>query len=122
NHDNARKFMPSWAFDFRTNPNSANPLGSQTQGHSPFMALLPYLEQQTVTNAMNTNLHASDPTNWPPRWGNSPAASASVPSYLCPSAPTRTIDYSPYFASLGLANKGPFVIGWANNIWVWAAV
>jgi prepilin-type N-terminal cleavage/methylation domain-containing protein len=111
NHENTRKYMPSWAFDFRTNPNSANPLGSQTQGHSPFMALLPYLEQQTVTNAMNTNLSVNDPTNWPPPWGNSPAASASVPSYLCPSAPTRTIDYSPYFASLGLANKGPFLIG-----------
>ena len=111
NHENTHKYMPPWAYDFRTNPNPSNPLGNQTQGHSPLMSLLPYLEQQTVTEAMRTGLSVNDPTNWPPPWGNAPAASATVPSYLCPSAPGRTIDYAPWFVSLGLPNKGPFVIG-----------
>jgi prepilin-type processing-associated H-X9-DG protein len=39
------------------------------------------------------------------------AASVTVKSYLCPSAPERQIDYGPYFVSLGLPNQGPFVIG-----------
>ena len=35
NHENARKFMPSWAFDFRTNPNPANPLGRKRKDIRP---------------------------------------------------------------------------------------
>ena len=38
-------------------------------------------------------------------------ASAKVKSYLCPSAPDRTLDLSPYFVSLGFPNAGPFNIG-----------
>jgi hypothetical protein len=75
------------------------------------MALLPYMEQQNVTQAMVTTVSVNDPTNWPPPWGTSTAASTTVASYLCPSTPKRSIDYAPWFVSLGLPNRGPFLIG-----------
>jgi prepilin-type N-terminal cleavage/methylation domain-containing protein len=111
NHENTYKYMPPWAYDFTTNPNPTNPLGPQTQGHAPLMTLLPYMEQQNVTQAMKLDISVNDPTNWPPSWGSNPAASSVVTSYLCPSTPGRNIDYGPYFVSLGLPNQGPFVLG-----------
>jgi hypothetical protein len=110
NHENAVGYLPPWAYDFNPAP-AGNPLGAQTQGHSTLMHLLPYMEQENITKSMDTKLSVIDPRNWPPNWGTQPAASAKVKSYLCPSAPERTLDLSPYFISLGLPNAGPFVIG-----------
>src|SRR5262249_39127435 len=39
------------------------------------------------------------------------AGAARVKIFACPSAPSRTLDYAPYFVSLGLPNLGPFVLG-----------
>jgi prepilin-type N-terminal cleavage/methylation domain-containing protein len=110
NHENAVGYLPPWAYDFNPAP-AGNPLGGQTQGHSALMALLPFMEQENILRSMDTKLSVIDPRNWPPNWGTQPAASAKVKSYLCPSAPERTLDLSPYFVSLGLPNAGPFVIG-----------
>lgn len=118
NFENTYKYMPPWGWDFAVgyNPRPANPLpptvsGGRFQGHAPLMALLPYLEQANVTNSMLTDVSVIDAINWPPNWGTNPAASVSVPVFLCPSTPQREIDYGPYFVSLGLPNAGPFKIG-----------
>lgn len=111
NHESTFGYMPPWAFDFTYNPNPSNPLGPQTQGHSTLGLILPYMEQDNVYNALRVDFSVIDPTNWPPNWGTAVAASTTVTSYLCPSAPSRDIDYGPYFVSLGLPDKGPFVIG-----------
>ena len=64
-----------------------------------------------VLNALRLDLSVIDPRNWPPAWGTSIASSAVVRVYLCPSTPPTPIDYGPYFVSLRLPNRGPFVIG-----------
>src|SRR4051812_32440705 len=44
NYESVNQTFPPCATDFRTNPNPANPLGNQTQGHSLWTYLLPYME------------------------------------------------------------------------------
>jgi hypothetical protein len=73
--------------------------------------ILPYMEQENILRVSRLDLSVIDPLNWPPNWGTNTAASTTVKSYICPSSPSRTIDYGPYFVSLGLPNLGPFVIG-----------
>lgn len=111
NHHDSLGYMPPWGFDYTYNPNPSNPLGPQTQGHSTLTMLLPFMEQGNIIRSTNIKLSVIDPANWPPNWGTNLAATASVSSYLCPSAPSRTLDYGPYFVSLGLPNRGTFVIG-----------
>ncbi len=108
-HD-ANKYFPPWAFDFNFNP-CPNVLGDQRQGHSALSLILPYIEQGNVLLTTKTNCSVIDPINWPPNWGTVPASSTVVPVYLCPSTPEQQIDYGPFFVSLGLPNKGPFVLG-----------
>jgi prepilin-type N-terminal cleavage/methylation domain-containing protein/prepilin-type processing-associated H-X9-DG protein len=111
NHENALKYMPPWGFDFTYNPNPSNPLGNQRQGHSTLTMILPYMEQENLIRATRVDFSVIDPANWPPNWGTNAAATTTVASYVCPSSPSRAIDYGPYFVSLGLPNKGAFVIG-----------
>jgi prepilin-type N-terminal cleavage/methylation domain-containing protein len=110
NHISSLGYMPSWAYDFEVAP-AGNPLGGQRQGHAPLMALLPYLEQENILKAMDLKLSVIDPRNWPAPWGTSISASARVKSFECPSAPSRVIDYGPYFVGLGLPNRGAFTLG-----------
>jgi prepilin-type N-terminal cleavage/methylation domain-containing protein/prepilin-type processing-associated H-X9-DG protein len=110
NHHDSMGWMPPWAYDFNPAP-AGNALGGQIQGHAPLMHLLPYMEQENILKAMITNLSVADPRNWPPPWGTTTSANVKVKSYLCPSAPDRTLDYAPYWVSLGLPNRGPFIIG-----------
>ncbi|MBY0457676.1 MAG: DUF1559 domain-containing protein, partial [Gemmataceae bacterium] len=80
NHENAQGFMPPWAYDFNPiptgNPNAAlNPVyGAIGQGHAPLMHLLPYMEQENITRAMNLQLSVADARNWPAPWGTSVSA------------------------------------------------
>jgi type II secretory pathway pseudopilin PulG len=111
NYHDAYKNLPPWAYDFDYNPRPANPLGAQHQGHSWQTLILPFIEQGNITNTVHPEFSVIDPINWPPNWGTSPNSSASIPIYMCPSAPDRVIDYAPYFVSLGLPNKGPFTLG-----------
>jgi prepilin-type N-terminal cleavage/methylation domain-containing protein len=110
NHENAFTYMPPWAFDFDPAP-AGNPLGNQRQGHSPLTMILPYMEQQNVISATKLDRSVIDPINWPPPWGTNEAAMTKVKNYICPSSPSRIIDYAPYFVGLGLPNAGPFTIG-----------
>ncbi len=111
NYEGTYGYMPPYGFDFTYNPNTANPLGDQRQGHCVLGMILPFMEQQNVLNALHPEWSVIDPNSWPPNWGPNPAASATVKSYVCPSSPEPQIDYGPYFVSLGLPDKGPFVIG-----------
>ena len=109
NYANTYGYFPPWSSDFQVAP-AGDPVPGQTQGWTPFVYILPFMEQQNLTNAINTNLSVIDPRNWPPNWGNNVAAGVSIAGYLCPSAPSRIIDYGPYFVSQGLPNKGVFTI------------
>jgi prepilin-type N-terminal cleavage/methylation domain-containing protein len=108
-HD-SNKHLPPWGFDFSPAP-TGNALGAQTQGHSALSLIMPYIDQGAAYGATKIDASVIDPRNWPPAWGTSTAATAVVPAFLCPSTPSVAIDYAPYFVSLGLPNKGPFVIG-----------
>jgi prepilin-type N-terminal cleavage/methylation domain-containing protein len=113
NHENTNGWMPPWGYDFTYNPRPANPLGPQTQGHSAFTQILPYMEQENVTRAAHIEWSVIDPMNWPPNWGPNAAAKVVVKSYLCPSAPARVCDYAPYFIAQGAGSAalGPFILG-----------
>jgi prepilin-type N-terminal cleavage/methylation domain-containing protein len=110
NHHDTNDYFPPWGYDFNPAP-AGNPLGSQRQGHSTLTLLLPFMEQENILKSSRIDLSVIDPRNWPPNWGTNTAALATVQSYLCPSTPRKPIDYGPYFVSLGLPNRGPFVIG-----------
>jgi hypothetical protein len=103
NYHDTNNAFPPYGYDFTSNPRPANPYGNQTQGHSVFTLLLPYLEQQNVINIAFPQYSVIDPMNMPPNYGTSIAGLTKVKTYLCPSAPARTVDYGPYFATQGLA-------------------
>jgi prepilin-type N-terminal cleavage/methylation domain-containing protein len=117
NYHSSLGYLPPWAYDFNTNPRPSNPLGPQTQGHGALGLLLPYIEQDNAYKLGHPEFSVIDPINWPPNWGTDLAGPTKIKTYLCPSAPDRVIDYSPYFVSLhadlalGLTNPGPFTLG-----------
>src|SRR5215510_10292296 len=51
NYEGIYGYMPPWGFDFTYNPNPANGLGNQRQGHSTLAMILPQMEQENVTRA-----------------------------------------------------------------------
>jgi len=106
NFHDAMGYLPPWGYDFNPAP-AGNPLGAQDQGHSMLTQILPQMEQENILKATRIDLSVNDPRNWPPNWGTNTAAQAGIKSYRCPSAPNRTLDYAPYFVSLGLPNAGP---------------
>lgn len=119
-HD-AQGYWPPWAADWPdaahggTNPDPANTFGFQTQGHCPFTYLLPYIEQgNLLQGTVNLGFSVVDPNNLIQPWGLVPVGmggSATIKIYVCPSAPTRVVDYQPYFTQLSGANPGPLVLG-----------
>jgi prepilin-type N-terminal cleavage/methylation domain-containing protein/prepilin-type processing-associated H-X9-DG protein len=111
NYHDANHTLPPWGFDFTYNPRPANPFGDQRQGHCALGLILPFLEQENITHITRVDASVNDPINLPPPWGSTIGGSATIPVYLCPSAPTRVVDYGPYFASLTHLNPGPLVLG-----------
>jgi prepilin-type N-terminal cleavage/methylation domain-containing protein len=110
NFHDANKYLPPWGFDFNPAP-AGNAVGNQTQGHAVLTMILPFLEQGDVYAAGNMQYSVIDPRNWPPPWGTCIAGWAKVPAYLCPSSTFVPADYSAYFASQGLPNVGPMILG-----------
>ena len=105
--------LPPWAYDFNPAP-TGNAWGAQTQGHGSLSLLLPHVEQGSLIQAATgtkLDLSVADPRNVPPPWGSNQSGSSRVKIFECPSAPTRTLDYGPYFVSLGLPNAGAMVLG-----------
>lgn len=101
NYENTNRYMPPWGFDFNPAP-AGNAFGAQTQGHAMLSVILPYMEQGNVTNLSRMDRSVIDPLNLPPPNGTSQAGFTVIKSYLCPSTPSRTLDYGPYFGSVGL--------------------
>jgi prepilin-type N-terminal cleavage/methylation domain-containing protein len=113
--------LPPWGFDFQTapdqpgNPNNPPPgqnlYGAQKQGHSWLTLLLPFMEQDNIQKIGRFDFSVIDQNNLPPNWGVSTAGSNTVKPYLCPSSPTRVVDYGPYFQSITGQNNGPMILG-----------
>src|SRR5262245_58788275 len=106
-HDTAG-VMPAYGFDFPTPPNPTIP---SRQGHSALGLILPYLEQDNAARLARLDRSVIDPVNLPPNWGTNVSGATPVKVYLCPSAPSRTLDYGPYFVSIGFPNMGPMNLG-----------
>jgi prepilin-type N-terminal cleavage/methylation domain-containing protein/prepilin-type processing-associated H-X9-DG protein len=102
NYHDTNLTLPPWGFDFSVAP-TPNPYGAQTQGHAALGLILPYLEQENVIKLARVDHSVIDPLNLPPNYGTSIAGITKIKTYLCPSAPQRTLDYGPYFATQGLA-------------------
>lgn len=104
--------FPPCATNFKTNPNPANPLGNQRQGHSVFTFILPFIDQDAVYKQIRLDRSVLDPANLPAIPGVPLPANnvflAKIPVYICPSNPgPGTSDYGP---SLGMP-AGIFVFG-----------
>ena len=113
--------MPPWSFTFGYNPRPTNPLGDQRQGHNPFGLILPFLEQGNMYNALFPQYSVADPMQWPAPWSTALGAPANVAStispkvFVCPSTPSHTSDYGPYFISQGVPNAGaPMNLGYTD--------
>ncbi len=104
-HD-AQGYWPPWAADWLTgvNPDPANAYGPQTQGHNPLTYLLPYIEQgNVIQGSVNLAYSVIDQNNLITPYGVVPiglGGSVNIKTYICPSSPSRTVDYGPYFGPL----------------------
>ena len=97
NHESTYGYFPPCGTNFTTNPNPSNPLGPQTQGHSLFTFLLPFVEQDNVFRQIRIDRSVLDPINLPPPVGTNTAFQTFIKTYKCPSAPNRQqMDYQPF--------------------------
>jgi prepilin-type N-terminal cleavage/methylation domain-containing protein len=120
NHESALKYMPMWGREFPLTDTYAaqgNPWFSLTNdARRPFGALgqlLPYLEQGNITNLFDLQKPLVDPRNLPPPFPmgtNTPAALATVATFVCPSSPESQSDYGPYFAPLGFPSGQSYIM------------
>jgi prepilin-type N-terminal cleavage/methylation domain-containing protein len=117
NHHDTLGYIPPYGFDFDFNPNPANPLGPQNEGHSAQTMLLPYIEQDNLYRTIRTDLSVNDPNNWSPKWAavfgltGTTTTSSIIKTYMCPSTRIHKVDYEPYLVSLGIPDQGPFPLG-----------
>jgi prepilin-type N-terminal cleavage/methylation domain-containing protein len=111
-HHDSKGYLPPYGFGFAVPPPN-NPYGAQATGHSALSLILPYLEQDNVAGLFRYDRSVIDPLNLPPSYGSNPAGLAQPKVYLCPAAPSRTVDYQPLFAGAGL-NGGPMLLGYTD--------
>jgi prepilin-type N-terminal cleavage/methylation domain-containing protein/prepilin-type processing-associated H-X9-DG protein len=120
-HD-AQGYWPPYGADFVSQPDPADVYGpTALTGHAPLSYLLPYIEQGNVLNGpVNLKFSVFDQANLPasasgaPAWGIVPIGTGggtNIKTYLCPSAPSRQVDYESYFKGLGAGDKGPAPLG-----------
>jgi prepilin-type N-terminal cleavage/methylation domain-containing protein len=110
NFESAQKYIPAYAIDYNPAP-TGNPYGAQTQGHSTFAFLAPYIEQQTLADMFNLQRSVIDPQNLPPPIGTNTGALVQLPLFQCPSSGEHPSDYGPYFAQGGLPAAQPTTLG-----------
>lgn len=118
NHESTFKYVPAWRREFPltdTYAATGNPFftvtGDARSPHGPLGQLLPYLEQNNITNLFDPKKALLDPkNNVPPFPGalNIPAAMSTVPTFICPSVPDSPSNYGPYFAPLGVPSGTPY--------------
>lgn len=114
NYESGVGNMPSWGFNFTSNPNPSNPLNAiatgpasaapnfyQDKGHAALGLILPYVEQQNLFGLGRIDRSVIDPINMPSSvpGGQSNAGTVVMKLYQCPSAPERMADYKVYFTS-----------------------
>jgi prepilin-type N-terminal cleavage/methylation domain-containing protein len=112
NYMTAVGYFPPYGFDFATNPNPSNPYGNQRQGHSALTMILPYVEQDNVVNLGNLQKSVVDPANLPPNAGVSQSGLTNLKLLQCPSAPTRTTDYSRILSPI--PTQVPYPLGYTD--------
>jgi prepilin-type N-terminal cleavage/methylation domain-containing protein len=110
NFESTFKYVPAWAIDYNPAP-TGNPYGPQTQGHSTFAFLAPYIEQQALADMFNLQRSVIDPQNLPPPIGTNVGALVQLPIFVCPTAGEHPSDYGPYFAAGGLPAAQPTNLG-----------
>ena len=112
NHESAFKFLPASEITIpaAAYPSPPNPY-AQRATFGTLFHILPYMEQANIYNLFDRKRSYIDPINMPPNYGTaSPAAFATIPTYICPSTPgSQPSDYGPFFATIGL-NLGPFIL------------
>jgi prepilin-type N-terminal cleavage/methylation domain-containing protein len=114
NFHDANGALPPYGYDFNPGPVD-NALGPQIQGHSAFSQILPYIEQDNLLKLARLDRSAIDSRNLPPPIGTCLVGEARVKRFECPSAPTRNVDYGPYFAQFGLIPFGvPYLLGYTD--------
>ncbi|MBL8864071.1 MAG: DUF1559 domain-containing protein [Gemmataceae bacterium] len=97
NYESTNGKLPTWGFNFATNPRPANPYGSQTQGWTALVLIADYIEQGPLKNQINTSISILDPLNLPPPAPGStnPAGMTPVKVFVCPSVP-NSLDLANY--------------------------
>jgi prepilin-type N-terminal cleavage/methylation domain-containing protein/prepilin-type processing-associated H-X9-DG protein len=92
NYESANGFFPP-AFGLLPAPDPTVPSPApNTMGHSVFVYLLPYMEQNNVYNVINVQKGFFSSVNFP---NSSPAYSTGIKTILCPASPApATMDYS----------------------------
>jgi prepilin-type processing-associated H-X9-DG protein len=89
---------PAVSAAFYTNPVPISPSTPDpaTTGPSVFVLILPYIEQGSVYEQIDTSKSFFNPANMPgPAPANNPAYSTAIKTFLCPSAPGEpVVDYS----------------------------
>jgi len=117
-HD-AQGYFPPWGADWPVgvNPRPGNPFyvaSSRSQGASPLAYLLPYIEQgNVIQGTLSLNISVVDSNNLNTPYGVVPVGQGggvTIKTYLCPSTPTRTTDYGPYFQQQGMGT-GADILG-----------
>jgi len=117
-HD-AQGYFPPWGADWPVgvNPRPGNPYyvaSARSQGASPLAYLLPYIEQgNVIQGTLSLNISVVDPNNLNVSYGVVPlgqGGATNIKTYVCPSTPTRTCDYGPYFQQQGMGT-GPDLLG-----------
>ena len=77
--------------------------------------MLPYIEQgNIIQGTVSLAVPVIDPKNLIVPFGSVPlgqGGSVNIKTYMCPSAPTRSLDYGPYFNSVGIPIPGACPLG-----------
>lgn len=120
-HESARGFVPAWRQEFSwaeypkqpPNPNFSVVVAGRT-AIGPLGHLLPYVEEGRLASLFDLRRGLADPANLPPPFPNgrnSPACTAPVSLFVCPSTPVDVpSDYGPLYAVIGYPAGTPLVL------------
>lgn len=102
NFESTNGKLPTWGYNFATNPNPSNPYGNQTQGWTALVQICPYIEQANLANMINQKISILDPANLPPPapLASNPAGMTPIKVFVCPSTP-NSMELAIYDAIMG---------------------
>ncbi len=107
NYESTNGRLPTWGFDFATNPNPSNPYGNQRQGYTAIVQILPFVEQENLAKIVNQRASILDPQNLPPPAPGATNLAGTTPLKImvCPSTPN----------GMELANYDVIMSGYFGN-------